>query len=679
MGFPATAGGRGAATATTRTASIVGLWAKPPRNDADVDEEEEWEPDEEDLLSELEEMGDDITGIEEEDELNGGLLAEDDEDEDDPDAVDEDEFDEDDDDAPPRKRRGRRVARDDDDDDEDDDEFQLDSEDDIWADEEDEEDGEWNDENGDEYEYVYNDDGDAPGVDDELGEEALQELLSDPDFDDIPLEDDPDDPEYTAKLKTVQETVDRRVAKAADEDFDALDYIQNRMTPLEMEIMDSFEVNQQAEKEGHEYIDSVIDISDFENMDVEAELAKTTDLYDDDPHIETNVTNFMGTGVTDEDVASLDRLWKETKVVMAAENWNKVDEKAQHFNFEELDNTTQFEFETVDTNIEGSPYNHTKWLIYDLDFNVSNLMLAACKHNPDAPVILSHWLDQLEVYERYQHVRDRNFDFTWEDVERADVDELRRYYKGFGYDEIPNKAPAETGIINFSELDEEELKMVAYERWMNEVYNENWDVKDFDDDSIVDEDNVFSDNFEMPDPPDKPTMQDAEDDWQEWQESIEEDYHNVLEEGGEAADEVRRYRDMIIDKVKYKLSDDNKDFQEKFRGHVVIACGNFERDLDMAEAITIRFEEEFGNQVYVETRLIMHAREDDYVFEVWLESYEIDLIHSRRRNFLGSHGWEGPGDVDSKQLDYLVEEVRTLISDECRYSYRMTDMDLQTN
>ncbi len=45
--------------------------------------------------------------------------------------------------------------------------------------------------------------------------------------------------------------------------------------------------------------------------------------------------------------------------------------------------------------IGGSAYNVTNWLLYDLDFNVSNLILAAVKHNRDAPILLMHWYPQL--------------------------------------------------------------------------------------------------------------------------------------------------------------------------------------------------------------------------------------------------------------------------------------------
>lgn len=664
-------------TVASTTTTSTSLWAKggsgggkkkKSKKSANVDDDDDdWEPDEEELLSELEDLSD----LDIDDDLNEGL--------EDPDPVpdddDDDELDDDDDEdvmVGTSSKRRRRVRKTNDDDD--DDEFQVDNVDDIWRDAEDDEDddGGWE---YSEYEYLFEEDDDD---DASKNEEALRELLNDPDFEDLPLEDDMSDPIYTERLRVVQETIDRRVAVSADETFDALDYIRNRMSADEKKVMDSFKINQDADKQAEEYVDSVIDVSDVENMDVDAELASTTDLYDDDPYEKTDVTNFYGTGVTDDDISALDAAWKDTNAALSATPWNKVDEKARYFDFEGLDNATKKELSIVGNEMETSSYNLTKWLIYDLDFNVSNLFLAACKHNPDAPLILHHWYPQLEVYERYSHVRDRNFDFTWEDVEKADIDELKRYYLGFGYDEIPLKAPAETGLIGFGELDEEELKMAAFDQWMLEVYNPEWDLKDFDDDNIEDEDNIFSDNFVMPEHPLLPPMEDVQADMKAWHKEVATDNDKVLREGGEAAEEVRRYRDMVGENIEYTLTD-VKDFQKNFRGHLIIACGEFDGDLDMAEAITARFEKEFGNQVYVETRIMMHAAEDDYVFEVWLESYEIDLIHSRRRSFMGTDGWTGPPDIDAKQLDYLTDQVRFLISDESRYSYVVTEPDVEVS
>jgi hypothetical protein len=93
--------------------------------------------------------------------------------------------------------------------------------------------------------------------------------------------------------------------------------------------------------------------------------------------------------------------------------------------------------------------------------------------------------------------------------------------------------------------------------------------------------------------------------------------------------------------------------------------------LEVAERITERFEQELGKKVFVETRIMNLAREEDNVFEIWLESYEIDLLHSKKRATANAEDWDGPVDCDEAQIEFLVDRVRFLISDEVRYSYRM--------
>jgi hypothetical protein len=212
---------------------------------------------------------------------------------------------------------------------------------------------------------------------------------------------------------------------------------------------------------------------------------------------------------------------------------------------------------------------------------------------------------------------------------------LERYYLGFGYDEIPSKAPAETGIISFEDLDEEELKMAAFENWMMEVYNPEWDRKDFDDDEFRDEDNVHSDFYEAPQHPDQPTFDDAQEDLRDWEEDTEES-------------ETQEYREFMGKDFQYEFVED-----EEFK----------------------RMSNEFGKQIYVETRVMAHAREEDCVFEIWLESYDIELIHSKKRATSNAEGWDGPAECDAGQIDYVVDQVRFLISDDARYSYQF-DKDM---
>jgi hypothetical protein len=231
--------------------------------------------------------------------------------------------------------------------------------------------------------------------------------------------------------------------------------------------------------------------------------------------------------------------------------------------------------------------------------------------------------------------------------------------------------PAETGIISLEYMDEEEIKMAAFENWMKEVYNPEWDRKDFDDDDMRDEDNVFSEFYVPPQHPDLPTFEDALDDLNDWHDEIGHDDDEHVKENPE----IKEYRDMMGEKLMYTVKHD-EEFQKEFRGHLVVACTGEDSDLEIAEKITSRFDQEFGKQVYVETRVEALARQEDNVFEVWLESYEIDLLHSKKRATGNSKGWTGPANCDEKQIDYLVSRVRFLISDDARYSYRM-DLDVE--
>lgn len=124
----------------------------------------------------------------------------------------------------------------------------------------------------------------------------------------------------------------------------------------------------------------------------------------------------------------------------------------------------------------------------------------------------------------------------------------------------------------------------------------------------------------------------------------------------------------------YKATND-EEFQREFRGHLVIACTGEDSDLEVAEKVTQRFEIEFGKSVYVETRVHALARPEDNVFEIWLESYDIDLLHSKKRATSNAKGWDGPAEVDDAQVDSLVEQVRFLISDDARYGYRYLEFE----
>lgn len=301
------------------------------------------------------------------------------------------------------------------------------------------------------------------------------------------------------------------------------------------------------------------------------------------------------------------------------------------------------------------------WLMYDLKFNVTNLILASFKHNAEAPIMFTQWMPQLEVYERYADQREKNFEWTWDDVEAADVDELKRYYKGIGYDSIPTKDPGETGIITLdtTPMDDEEREMLALENWMDEVYNEESDNLLFDDEKFEPRDNVYDPEF----------GESSSDKSSVLEEKFMKEYEAFEREFSE---EDQDWRDQYATVEKFDYRDDPEG-QKEFRGHLVVACTPSDEDVKLAEKINERFNVEFGKAVIVETRVLGHARMEDNVFEVWLESYEIDLLHSKRQAFINSKLWTGPSEVDDKQLEYLVEKVRFLISDDTRFSYRMSD------
>lgn len=479
------------------------------------------------------------------------------------------------------------------------------------------------------------------------------------------LLDDPEDPHYMKQKELVMAEVAASIQRTKLEQFDVEDWVQNQMTEEDRrkigEVPFPEDLNEQLSKM------IVLDENDLKGIDVAKEVEKAQDMFLDDPYPphgegETNVLQ-EATGITDEDMEELDRAFKNSQRILAEGPWDEITAKENSGDWDTLSNETIEEIEAVEMEMGGSPYDVTRWLLFDLDFNVTNLILAAVKHNPDAPILLQHWFPQLQIYERYQYVRDRDFDLNWDDVEKADIDELQRYYASFGYDEIPNKAPAETNIIGLEEMDEEEIKMVAFDSWMKEVYNPECDIKDFDD-TILDEENMYSNAYIDPEHPDVPT-------YKEVLEDIEE-YYN--ETGIRIDDTVETDETMLL-RREYKTDQDDE-AEKEHRGHLIIACTGSDEDLDIAEKITQRCKQVVGKQVFVETRLMALAREEDNVFEVWLESYEIDLLHSKKRATGFSDDWKGPAVCDDTQIEWLVSRVQFLISDDSRYSYRY-DIDME--
>ena len=331
-------------------------------------------------------------------------------------------------------------------------------------------------------------------------------------------------------------------------------------------------------------------------------------------------------------------------------------------NWDALDNETRAEMqEVIETSNTMMNPDPELWLMYDWHFNVTNLILASFKHSPEAPIIFTQWIPQLEVYEKYEAQREKNFEWTWDDADQADVGELKRYFKGLGYDEILTKEPGETPLIELDEtpLDDEEREMLALENWYDEVYNEEDEQLLFDDEKFEPRDNVFDEDYGTSST--KKTT------------SIEEKFMKEFELfERESAGETQEWREQFATVKEYETRDDPEG-QAAFRGHLVVACTPSEEDAEIADKIALRFKEEFDKAVFVEIKVLGHAKVEDNVFEVWLESWEIDLLHSKRQAFINSKIWTGPSEVDDAQLDYLVDRVRFLISDEAKNSFRIED------
>lgn len=565
-----------------------------------------------------------------------------------------------------QKRRTTLSANLDDDDEEDDME-----EEEFYLEEEDEEDEEYEEE---EYEDEYETEEYEEEEDEGEVEEGDDDL-----FEYVPLQDDDSDPNYTQQKNSLEESIANREAlKAIDAvvrpddgntDFmiDAVESFLNENVPdddpLLQKRLKEFELSSSEIKQIEQMVeDGKLDT--YQNSDeIVSELGTDSEVFpaDDDPiMIDLDLRN--------EDLVNLQNSIKElVGTIQGIEDGSLIDNKQAIIDPEEvlatLDNETYYE---VMACAEGAGEhewaeaetikadNPLGWLLYDLDYNVTNLLLAACKHNPQAPIILNHWMPQLVTYKRYEEIRQRNFQFTWDECDQANLDELERYYMNLGYDEIPTKSAKETGIIEFeTDYDEDDIQMAAFENWMDEVYSEEEDSLYLDDEDFQPENNVFDPNFGLDDT--------------EGTSRFVEEYGDFREEFEEEGDE---YMDKIA-KITNYTHEINEEAQSEFRGHLVVACSDTEADLDLAEKITTRMDNEFGKKVYVETRVYNQALPEDNVYEIWLESYDIELLHSRRKAIYNANQWEGPAELDDKQLDYIVGKVKYLISDDARYSFHL--------
>lgn len=516
------------------------------------------------------------------------------------------------------------------------------------------------------------------------------------------LDDVPSDPNYKLARDTVLSQVEERMrlremdAKvprsftSTESVRRTMEYIMNAMTDEERDELendvDLVEVERVLEKNNYAMLteddlrDVLVEDEDGGISAIDPRAVAEAGTFDDDRGVDAfprsgvdedgeNLVYPTNGAFTEKDLAELDdkiAAYRAARERLANQTYFGEDQVMAYMDVEKdwplLSNQTQDEILDVieNSNTMACP-EPEMWLMYDLKFNVTNLILASFKHNAEAPIIFTQWMPQLEVYERYADQRAKNFEWTWDDVESADAGELEAYYRGIGYDAVPTKGEGETGIITLdtSPMDDEEREMLALENWMDEVYNEEVDNLLFDDENFEPRDNPYDPDFGESSS-DKST-------------ALEEKFMKEFEAfEREFSEEEQEWRDQFATVEKFEYRDDPEG-QAAFRGHLVVACTPSDEDLKLAETIAKRFKDEFGKAVVVETRVLGHARREDNVFEVWLESYEIDLLHSKRQAFINSKLWTGPSEVDDGQLDYLVERVRYLISDDSRYSYRMSD------
>ena len=518
------------------------------------------------------------------------------------------------------------------------------------------------------------------------------------------LDDVPSDPNYKLARDTILSQVEERKQLAEREskvprNFESpesitktFDYIMNGMTEEERAELEN-DVDLQEVEEIVSKNNMMLTEDDLKDIIIEDDDGKNTVMidpkaiadagsFDDDRGLDAfpsseveddgeNLVYPTNGAFTEKDLVEIDdkiRAYREARERLDNQTYFGEGHVFAYMDVEKdwpaLSNETQDEILDVieNSNTMACP-EPEMWLMYDLKFNVTNLILASFKHNAEAPIMFTQWMPQLEVYERYADQREKNFEWTWDDVEQADMEELERYYKGIGYDSIPKKDPSETGVITLdtTPMDDEEREMLALENWMDEVYNEESDNLLFDDENFEPRDNVYDPDFGTSSS-DKSA-------------SLEEKFMKEFEAfEREFSEEDQEWRDQYATVEKFEYREDPEG-QKEFRGHLVIACTPTEEDVDLAEKITERFKDEFGKAVFVETRVLGHARPEDQVFEVWLESYEIDLLHSKRQAFINSKLWDGPSEVDDEQLEYLVGKVKYLISDDARYSYRMSDYE----
>merc|ERR1712008_65587 len=185
-----------------------------------------------------------------------------------------------------------------------------------------------------------------------------------------------------------------------------------------------------------------------------------------------------------------------------------------------------------------------------------------------------HWMPQLRNWTRYQHVRDLNFNFTWDDVDAANETELEVYWTRAGTDGTPKPTVSENpNVVEWDEspLKFDEERLLALEQWMDEVYQNEDDIN-LDDDDYTPDDNPFAPGYGVMDEMmPTPILKDIDE--------FEEKYEHKGEEW------LQNYR-------KKETYDIEHDKNRDFRGHLVICTGPDEEDMDVAANLTERMDKE---------------------------------------------------------------------------------------
>lgn len=461
-------------------------------------------------------------------------------------------------------------------------------------------------------------------------------------------------------------------AKRQIDNIDEETFVAN-MTPEDIAIIEGDEIDREVDDRAAPFLLTEQELDELESKSPEDEEDDDTENEPLVPDVGDPIYGGPDENSTAirEDLIELSKSYDELVEVTQQHEESQQDPSTRIHNIESiddehimrnvLDEATRNEILNLDDEVEldedGEPneielHKQRRQLIYDLDFNVTNIFLASFKVNADAPVVLEHWMYELRNWTRYENVRLREFNFTWGDVDNADTEELDRYWQGAGTKGGTPKPTIQENpnVVEWDEgpLDYEEEYMLALESWMDEVYHEEDDV------NLDDEDLMPSDNPAAPEHG-VTNENDGEDPVLSDVAEFEERYEHMSPEWRETYVKREQY-----DTVNQEDSD--------FRGHLVIACSPADDDLDMAEKLTLRMEKEFGEQVFVETRVVGHAKPEDYLYEIWLESWEVELLHSKRRAVF-QKDWEGPRDISEDYIDDLVKQVDFYISDEFRYAF----------